>query len=73
MIRVFANLDKRLITSTRGIMTDDVTKVQLSLKGRNLSNAAGAFKGTSDPYVIVTILGDKESGRKPVVIGKTEV
>ena len=33
---------------------------------------AGAFKGTSDPFAVVTKLSTKP-GDKPVVLGKTEV
>ena len=49
-----------------------VTRVQLSLHAQRLPNVAGAFKGTSDPYAIVTLLaGDPRD--KPKVLGKTEV
>jgi hypothetical protein len=49
-----------------------VTKVQLSLYAQRLPNVAGAFKGTSDPYAIVTVLaGDPRD--KPRILGKTEV
>ena len=48
-----------------------ITKVQLSLYAQRLPNVAGAFKGKSDPYAIVTILsGDPRD--KPKVLGKTE-
>jgi hypothetical protein len=47
------------------------TKVQLSLYAQRLPNVAGAFKGKSDPYAIVTELsGDPRN--KPTVLGKTE-
>mmetsp|Transcript_25935 Transcript_25935/g.31380 ORF Transcript_25935/g.31380 Transcript_25935/m.31380 type:complete len:572 (+) Transcript_25935:136-1851(+) len=47
-------------------------KVQLSFFARQLPNVAGAFKGTSDPYAVVTQLST-ENGKKPTVLGKTEV
>lgn len=37
-----------------------------------LKNVAGAFKGTSDPYAVVTLLANGPS-EKPTVLGKTEV
>jgi len=46
-------------------------KVVLSISADKLRNVAGAFKGTSDPYAIVTLFAaDKD--QKPVVLGKTE-
>ncbi|KAL7506970.1 hypothetical protein ACHAXN_004180 [Cyclotella atomus] len=47
-------------------------KLQLTLHASGLKNVAGAFKGTSDPFAIVTILGSGPS-EKPRVLGKTEV
>lgn len=35
-------------------------------------NVAGAFKGTSDPFAVVTVLGNSRNA-KPEVLGKTEV
>ena len=37
-----------------------------------LQNVAGAFKGTSDPFAVVTQIGTMK-GAKPIVLGKTEV
>jgi len=37
-----------------------------------LKNVAGAFKGTSDPYAVVTLLANSPN-EKPRVLGKTEV
>lgn len=48
------------------------TKVQLSLHASKLPNVAGAFKGTSDPFAVVTLLA-ADANDKPVVLGKTEV
>jgi hypothetical protein len=52
--------------------SNKMTKVQISLYAANLKNVAGAFKGKSDPYAIVTLLagGPQE---KPAILGKTEV
>lgn len=47
-------------------------KVQLSLKATKLKNVAGAFKGISDPFAVVTILPQSRDA-KPRIIGKTEV
>ncbi|KAL7488335.1 hypothetical protein ACHAW6_013919 [Cyclotella cf. meneghiniana] len=47
-------------------------KLQLTLHASGLKNVAGAFKGTSDPFAIVTLLGSAPS-EKPRVLGKTEV
>ena len=47
-------------------------KVELSLHATKLKNVAGAFKGTSDPFAIVTKIATKP-GEKAEVIGKTEV
>jgi hypothetical protein len=54
-------------------MTDNkVTKVRLELYAQKLKNIAGAFKGVSDPFAVVTLLsGDPKE--KPRVLGKTEV
>lgn len=46
--------------------------VQLELHAQNLKNVAGAFKGTSDPFAIVTLLANDPT-EKPKVLGKTEV
>lgn len=47
-------------------------KLQLSIYARKLSNVAGAFKGTSDPFAVVTKIA-VEGGGQPEVLGKTEV
>jgi Copine/C2 domain len=47
-------------------------KVELSLHATGLKNVAGAFKGTSDPYAVVTHIATSANA-KPVVLGKTEV
>lgn len=47
-------------------------KVELSLHALKLKNVAGTFKGTSDPFAVVTLMGC-EPGAKPKVLGKTEV
>jgi len=46
-------------------------KVQLSLCAKGLKNVAGAFKGVSDPFAVVTLISSK-SNVCPV-LGKTEV
>lgn len=47
-------------------------KIQISVRATGLTNVAGAFKGTSDPFAVVTMLGRK-TGEKPQILGKTEV
>lgn len=47
-------------------------KVQISVRASKLENAAGAFKGTSDPFAVITWLGQSRED-SPVIIGKTEV
>jgi hypothetical protein len=47
-------------------------KVRLEIYASKLPNKAGAFKGTSDPFCIVTVLANNP-GDKPRVLGKTEV
>jgi len=49
-----------------------MVKLELSLHARKLKNVAGAFKGTSDPFAVVTIVASR-SGEAPTVLGKTEV
>jgi len=51
---------------------EETMKVQLYIRAHNLKNVAGAFKGTSDPFAVVTVLGNNRSA-KPEVLGKTEV
>ena len=47
-------------------------KVEVSIHASRLKNVAGAFKGTSDPFAVVTRIATS-SGTKPEVLGKTEV
>jgi hypothetical protein len=47
-------------------------KVELSLHAAGLKNVAGAFKGTSDPFAVVTQIATSQ-GSTPIVLGKTEV
>ena len=47
-------------------------KLELSLHASKLKNVAGAFKGTSDPYAVVTHIATTP-GTAPKVLGKTEV
>ena len=46
--------------------------VQLSLHAVKLKNVAGALKGTSDPFAVVTKIATSP-GQKAEVLGKTEV
>ena len=45
-------------------------KLKLSIKAKDLKNVAGMFKGTSDPYAVVTIFTYKS--HNPTVLGRTE-
>lgn len=47
-------------------------KLEFSVHASKLKNVAGALKGTSDPFCVVTLVASKP-GEKPVVLGKTEV
>jgi len=47
-------------------------KLEISLHASKLKNVAGAFKGTSDPYAVVTHIATTP-GSKPEVLGKTEM
>lgn len=47
-------------------------KLELSLHASKLKNVAGAFKGTSDPFAVATLIATSQ-GSKPKVLGKTEV
>ncbi len=49
-----------------------MTKVNIKLYATGLKNVAGAFKGTSDPYAVATLLAG-DPNEKPRVLGKTEV
>ena len=53
-------------------MSNSTMKVELSIHALKLNNVAGAFKGTSDPFAVVTLLAS-EPGKTPTVLGKTEV
>ncbi|KAG7350643.1 copine family protein [Nitzschia inconspicua] len=48
------------------------SKVNIKLYASRLKNVAGAFKGTSDPYAVVTLLAGGPN-EIPRVLGKTEV
>lgn len=47
-------------------------RVELSVHAAKLKNVAGAFKGTSDPFAVCTMM-PAAPGEKPRVLGKTEV
>jgi hypothetical protein len=47
-------------------------KIEISIHASKLHNAAGAFKGTSDPFAVVTKIATQRSA-KAEVLGKTEV
>mmetsp|Transcript_15894 Transcript_15894/g.20170 ORF Transcript_15894/g.20170 Transcript_15894/m.20170 type:complete len:612 (-) Transcript_15894:99-1934(-) len=47
-------------------------RVQISIRATKLPNVAGAFKGTSDPFAVVTLLPNSRES-KPTIVGKTEV
>lgn len=49
-----------------------MVKLELSFYARKLKNVAGAFKGTSDPFAVVTKVANR-AGETPQVLGKTEV
>jgi hypothetical protein len=49
-----------------------VEKIQISIRAADLSNVAGAFKGTSDPFAVVTVLPNDRNS-KLAILGKTEV
>ena len=49
-----------------------VEKVQVSIRATKLKNVAGAFKGTSDPFAVITVLPNNRAGT-PKILGKTEV
>eukprot|EP00529_Nitzschia_sp_RCC80_P010712 CAMPEP_0113509784 /NCGR_PEP_ID=MMETSP0014_2-20120614/37765_1 /TAXON_ID=2857 /ORGANISM="Nitzschia sp." /LENGTH=620 /DNA_ID=CAMNT_0000405647 /DNA_START=382 /DNA_END=2244 /DNA_ORIENTATION=+ /assembly_acc=CAM_ASM_000159 len=48
-----------------------MTRLQLSLSGKNLKNLSG-FTGISDPFAVVTVRGDNPDN-KPEVVGRTDV
>jgi Ca2+-dependent lipid-binding protein len=68
---VRTNNDTTTTTTTTNIIKKTM-KVELSLHASKLKNVAGAFKGTSDPFAVVTKIASAP-GQKPEVIGKTEV
>lgn len=47
-------------------------KLQLSFKATKLKNVAGAFKGTSDPFGVITLLSNDRHAH-PQILGQTEV
>jgi len=47
-------------------------QIEISLHASRLKNVAGAFKGTSDPFAVVTLIATTQDA-KPKVLGKTEV
>jgi Ca2+-dependent lipid-binding protein len=47
-------------------------KVEVSIYASSLKNVAGTFKGTSDPFAVVTQVA-ATTGTKPKVLGKTEI
>lgn len=48
-----------------------MVKIELSLHATKLKNVAGAFRGTSDPFAVVTQIATKP-GDSPSVVGRTE-
>ena len=48
-------------------------RVRLKLKANELSNVAGLFKGTSDPYARVFLLEDARISKVRTDRGSTEV
>jgi hypothetical protein len=49
-----------------------MVQLELSVYANKLKNVAGAFKGCSDPFAVVTKMPDGP-GAKAEVLGKTEV
>eukprot|EP00548_Thalassiothrix_antarctica_P011608 CAMPEP_0194159326 /NCGR_PEP_ID=MMETSP0152-20130528/77766_1 /TAXON_ID=1049557 /ORGANISM="Thalassiothrix antarctica, Strain L6-D1" /LENGTH=681 /DNA_ID=CAMNT_0038868879 /DNA_START=51 /DNA_END=2094 /DNA_ORIENTATION=- len=49
-----------------------MVKLDISLHAKDLKNVAGAFKGTSDPYAVITHMATTP-GTAPRVLGKTEI
>lgn len=49
-----------------------IMQIEISLHALRLKNVAGALKGTSDPFAVVTKIAT-QPGVKPEVLGKTEV
>ena len=48
-----------------------VETIQIALRATKLINVAGAIKGTSDPFAVVTILSNDRQA-KSNILGKTE-
>ncbi|GAX21307.1 hypothetical protein FisN_1Lh138 [Fistulifera solaris] len=48
-------------------------KLELSLRAVDLKNVAGLWKGTSDPFCVVTQMSTSSSGAPPQVLGRSEV
>ena len=47
-------------------------KLEISVHALKLKNVAGTFKGTSDPFAILTQVATTP-GTQPKVLGKTEI
>jgi len=52
-------------------MSNNTSRLQLSLSGKNLTNLAGILN-TSDPFAVITVRGDSPD-KPPVIVGQTEV
>jgi hypothetical protein len=48
------------------------SRVRVELHASKLKNVAGAFKGTSDPYAVISRLSS-DPKKAPTVLGRTEV
>jgi len=46
----------------------ETMKISVSFKASKLKNVAGAFKGKSDPFAVVTLLGTVTTN--PALLGK---
>ena len=60
------------MSETTEMTEKTATKVTLELHAQGLKNIAGAFKGKSDPFAVVTLLPNSPQGQVKV-LGKTEV
>lgn len=65
-------VDSNKNTNTTTTKQQQTMRVELSVHATKLKNVAGAMKGTSDPFAVVTLM-PSAPGEKPRVIGKTEV
>ena len=54
-------------------MTSDTRRVRIELYAHNLTNVANVFKGVSDPYAVVELVGNNDTNQETKVIGRTEV